>query len=102
MIRRPPRSTLFPYTTLFRSILTIKFEGQQSSGFLGEAAPLQIRDPQKFRRQLYVHGFHSSKLPHTRKFVMRYRLPIALAAVKGQARSRDSLWSPLTAASVRE
>src|SRR5256885_6535659 len=25
MIRRPPRSTLFPYTTLFRSNLFIKF-----------------------------------------------------------------------------
>src|SRR5258708_31751771 len=24
MIRRPPRSTLFPYTTLFRSVLTAK------------------------------------------------------------------------------
>src|SRR3712207_8754598 len=24
MIRRPPRSTLFPYTTLFRSILTVQ------------------------------------------------------------------------------
>src|SRR3712207_7360894 len=24
MIRRPPRSTLFPYTTLFRSALTLK------------------------------------------------------------------------------
>src|SRR2546425_6330181 len=24
MIRRPPRSTLFPYTTLFRSLLTLK------------------------------------------------------------------------------
>src|SRR2546425_4232559 len=24
MIRRPPRSTLFPYTTLFRSILTAR------------------------------------------------------------------------------
>src|SRR5229473_3044241 len=24
MIRRPPRSTLFPYTTLFRSLLTIQ------------------------------------------------------------------------------
>src|SRR5258708_11799276 len=24
MIRRPPRSTLFPYTTLFRSIHTVK------------------------------------------------------------------------------
>src|SRR3712207_8637537 len=26
MIRRPPRSTLFPYTTLFRSILQLVFE----------------------------------------------------------------------------
>src|SRR5258708_30733098 len=25
MIRRPPRSTLFPYTTLFRSIMIITF-----------------------------------------------------------------------------
>src|SRR3712207_8124422 len=24
MIRRPPRSTLFPYTTLFRSVLTFR------------------------------------------------------------------------------
>src|SRR2546427_12257670 len=24
MIRRPPRSTLFPYTTLFRSLLTVQ------------------------------------------------------------------------------
>src|SRR5947207_15456022 len=26
MIRRPPRSTLFPYTTLFRSVWEIKFD----------------------------------------------------------------------------
>src|SRR5260370_24151569 len=25
MIRRPPRSTLFPYTTLFRSVRTLRF-----------------------------------------------------------------------------
>src|SRR2546427_8794754 len=25
MIRRPPRSTLFPYTTLFRSVLCLRF-----------------------------------------------------------------------------
>src|SRR5436190_14499190 len=25
MIRRPPRSTLFPYTTLFRSVFTVAF-----------------------------------------------------------------------------
>src|SRR2546428_8791477 len=29
MIRRPPRSTLFPYTTLFRSIATLDEEGRQ-------------------------------------------------------------------------
>src|SRR5437016_10906532 len=27
MIRRPPRSTLFPYTTLFRSLLTLVKRG---------------------------------------------------------------------------
>src|SRR3989442_2245779 len=26
MIRRPPRSTLFPYTTLFRSRITLQFD----------------------------------------------------------------------------
>src|SRR2546429_3770554 len=33
MIRRPPRSTLFPYTTLFRS-------SDANGGFLGGAEPL--------------------------------------------------------------
>src|SRR5260370_9185812 len=27
MIRRPPRSTLFPYTTLFRSLLVVQLDG---------------------------------------------------------------------------
>src|SRR5688500_20059155 len=35
MIRAPPRSTLFPYTTLFRSILNIAIAG--SSGRMGRA-----------------------------------------------------------------
>src|SRR2546422_10270914 len=29
MIRRPPRSTLFPYTTLFRSSSRLTFEGRE-------------------------------------------------------------------------
>src|SRR3712207_6967786 len=32
MIRRPPRSTLFPYTTLFRSLA----RGREQHGLLGE------------------------------------------------------------------
>src|SRR5256885_457710 len=32
MIRRPPRSTLFPYTTLFRSVLLLSRPGQDFEG----------------------------------------------------------------------
>src|SRR5256885_7054488 len=35
MIRRPPRSTLFPYTTLFRSLLNGGFSPLR--GFMGRA-----------------------------------------------------------------
>src|SRR5258708_28240135 len=35
MIRRPPRSTLFPYTTLFRS--SLRRHGQPGSAFRGAA-----------------------------------------------------------------
>src|SRR3712207_7554535 len=34
MIRRPPRSTLFPYTTLFRSMMT-QLGGQVLTGVVG-------------------------------------------------------------------
>src|SRR3712207_7912788 len=33
MIRRPPRSTLFPYTTLFRSYLNFKLKLKHPPGF---------------------------------------------------------------------
>src|SRR2546427_4364713 len=34
MIRRPPRSTLFPYTTLFRSPFTREFAAQTPDEFM--------------------------------------------------------------------
>src|SRR5256714_14735375 len=40
MIRRPPRSTLFPYTTLFRSIKIVDVEGRiVARGARGELCP---------------------------------------------------------------
>src|SRR2546422_6757632 len=39
MIRRPPRSTLFPYTTLFRSALSASFPFPVPPGFAGFATP---------------------------------------------------------------
>src|SRR5256885_3635971 len=40
MIRRPPRSTLFPYTTLFRSVLRAAAEGQRGIGRGGVGAAI--------------------------------------------------------------
>src|SRR3712207_8653369 len=39
MIRRPPRSTLFPYTTLFRSELEPGAESPEEDGPLPEEVP---------------------------------------------------------------
>src|SRR2546430_12321196 len=40
MIRRPPRSTLFPYTTLFRSLARFTGEGLHALVHGGQAQPL--------------------------------------------------------------
>src|SRR3712207_8298413 len=42
MIRRPPRSTLFPYTTLFRSSMTATISANRA---IGSAPPAIGRDP---------------------------------------------------------
>src|SRR5947209_15422946 len=48
MIRRPPRSTLFPYTTLFRSLLAgariATFLGAQQSDLADAAAMIAMLD----------------------------------------------------------
>src|SRR2546425_9102216 len=41
MIRRPPRSTLFPYTTLFRSLL--REEGVEQVGVVDDGIPTRAR-----------------------------------------------------------
>src|SRR5256885_16165591 len=42
MIRRPPRSTLFPYTTLFRSDLVVLAIGIRPNIDLAKAADLEV------------------------------------------------------------
>src|SRR5688572_32104571 len=53
MIRRPPRSTLFPYTTLFRSArdLTQAFFARAF-----EKRPFAAYDPAKARFRTYLKG----------------------------------------------
>src|SRR2546422_7927541 len=53
MIRRPPRSTLFPYTTLFRSRL--EDEDREDHGQLQQNRPRQRRQARPKRTQSIVH-----------------------------------------------
>src|SRR3712207_8723416 len=39
MIRRPPRSTLFPYTTLFRSLRLLRLDGEVHHDLGAERLP---------------------------------------------------------------
>src|SRR2546422_2128658 len=72
MIRRPPRSTLFPYTTLFRSVCALNPHAGESGLFgdeddrvlrpaaetLGAAGPLPAED-RKSTRLNSSHGYNS-------------------------------------------
>src|SRR5260370_28513242 len=42
MIRRPPRSTLFPYTTLFRSFISVFFTVQGALPLLRDGASIVL------------------------------------------------------------
>src|SRR2546430_4773390 len=46
MIRRPPRSTLFPYTTLFRSLLVRHQADTRTLSALAERAARERVDPE--------------------------------------------------------
>src|SRR5258705_3165323 len=81
MIRRPPRSTLFPYTTLFRSWTLAPLEGQQE----GHLPALHPRPPQRLRhhaqqrlprlpRQHPRSEEHTSELQSLRHLVCRLLL----------------------------
>src|SRR3989441_8148858 len=51
MIRRPPRSTLFPYTTLFRSRdhrLDVAQREQPAEGRLGEPRPQRVESDSRY------------------------------------------------------
>src|SRR3989475_2523307 len=60
MIRRPPRSTLFPYTTLFRSVLELTWE------FMNNPTQITIMPQQKTVErveQLLFHVGREEKFP---------------------------------------
>src|SRR2546427_5963994 len=68
MIRRPPRSTLFPYTTLFRSAFTDLIGGQVSMLWEPLPASLPHIKSGKIRPLAVATAQRSSELPDVPTF----------------------------------
>src|SRR5260370_25476942 len=87
MIRRPPRSTLFPYTTLFRSsppmaekppafppAASTRWQGTTiAKGLRASAAPTSRAEPGSFRRAIRSEE-HTSELQSHLNLVCRLLL----------------------------
>src|SRR2546430_7837577 len=88
MIRRPPRSTLFPYTTLFRSIM---------NGTLEDGLPSaeSTRPVGSLRTILKRSEEHTSELQSQSNLVCRLLLEKKKAAQSGLARSACILRWPV-------
>src|SRR5256885_12869653 len=76
MIRRPPRSTLFPYTTLFRSQ-----ERRQSSSLLHVSAP----DEQRRSQNRHCRNTKERRPPH--RDVDRHRARIGFLTHRADRKS---------------
>ena len=62
MIRRPPRSTLFPYTTLFRSVSTYGLTFEPGTAFFRRKTSGELRGtPEEAERDMYLRAIHFLK-----------------------------------------
>src|SRR2546429_6702608 len=73
MIRRPPRSTLFPYTTLFRSLFPLLRSRLSQSALLAGPAHARAWHPLSAVRERFLAVFRSGDPAETRRFPHRRR-----------------------------
>src|SRR2546427_7258284 len=76
MIRRPPRSTLFPYTTLFRSGIAARARRRRGRGGASDIRPAPAQPPRSEE--------HTSELQSQSNLVCRLLLE----------KKKNSLWCP--------
>src|SRR2546422_1687844 len=70
MIRRPPRSTLFPYTTLFRSIQLAGYSDREKLEIAKRyLAPRQIRENGLTSEQLEITDRKSTRLNSSHGYI---------------------------------
>src|SRR2546422_10555212 len=84
MIRRPPRSTLFPYTTLFRS----RLRDQNLPAGDTENSPVHLREVQHFVAQGAWLASRSEE--HTSELQSRLHLVCRLLLEKKKKKDKES------------
>src|SRR5258707_2348695 len=98
MIRRPPRSTLFPYTTLFRSVLVADREpvqqildGEEAGAreISGAARPDAFQELQRRRERV---GRHPRSEEHTSELQSRQYLVCRLLLAPKRSAAPTPLW----------
>src|SRR5258708_27631572 len=92
MIRRPPRSTLFPYTTLFRSQASHSDSAGPVCSASGATGFAKAVGPDVFRTQLMRSEEHTSELQSPDHLVCRLllekknkKIPMTIFCAKASA-----------------
>src|SRR3712207_8308552 len=100
MIRRPPRSTLFPYTTLFRSGSAIRISSSTRQAFASFAGVPSKKSPGHLRMLPLVtvsahEPSHRRSEEHTSELQSRQYLVCRLLLEKKTQRPTSSKRAPL-------
>src|SRR3712207_9423862 len=92
MIRRPPRSTLFPYTTLFRSQRRLgdTLAGAALQDVRRRARRQEVADPVRDARPLTAEGERSEE--HTSELQSRQYIVCRLLLEKNISHSDSARW----------
>src|SRR3989442_8029314 len=102
MIRRPPRSTLFPYTTLFRSYSISNLKswveragelknrlGRIDTGSIGSRGKLDLLCMELQRRSSFPLDRKSTRLNSS-----HVRISYAVFCLKKKKQEKECLWDP--------
>src|SRR3712207_7151961 len=90
MIRRPPRSTLFPYTTLFRSLVRHPMEPDWGLGMVQSVAGHRITVNFEHRGKVLIDARYVKIGRHTSELQSRQYLVCRLLLEKKKERPTDS------------
>src|SRR5258708_31702451 len=92
MIRRPPRSTLFPYTTLFRSIRRVRTQQFNDGRTPGEVEQLlvhRIEKPTQGRSEEHTSELQSPDHLVCRLLLEKKKTPLSKYGENGSVKEKE-------------